>query len=467
MIEVARKFFVLLLVLAPLACTQEPVPPLSSPPSGTKTGNAQQPAPERQNVTAPWGQQVVKSEANDPSGNSKTFLQQPTRLLIFERPSEAIPIWRGHSHTKPALVIISQTPFLGTVPETFQAEANQLVMTADSKLLQAKATNQTTNPMLLPQQSVSAALTAQFFSEVIWVLPHQEKNEISLELFRKQLVDSGTLWPEEAATLNDEGGIFRGQVRGYPFTACRIDRLPRIDKPCLLHLDLSYFAGRYENEIVTPIFPLVHETLQTLRQARLRPLDVTLSLGNREDGVPLDIRFLKNLLADILQKPALLDQPLPELLAMRKEARYLETFFQTDGILTIYKSMGQLAPEDPSIQYDLYRAYWTAKEYETALQHLDKAVRLDPGYGVEYLHLAVKQLDKRNFDGGLEFLQKIARQEPNNPLIALQLAEVYLDTGKKEKALALINRLSEEQWSAIYFKEIPGILQEMRKKAGD
>lgn len=457
--EVARKFFVCLLTLTLLACTQEPAPELPKPPVKTKENSVRQP------MAAPWEHQPVKSEAKSTPGDSKIFLEQSMWLQIFERPSEAIPAWRVHSHARPVLIVVSQTPFLGTVPETFQAEANQLVMTADSKLLQTKATNQTTNPVLLPQQSVSAALTAQFFSEVIWVLPHQEKNEISLELFRKQLVDSGTLWPEEVATLKDENGVFRGQVRGYPFTACRIDRLPRINKPCLLHLDLSYFSGRYENEIVTPIFPLVHETLQMLRQAKLRPLDVTLSLGNREDGVPLEIRFLKNFLADILQKPAMLDQLLPQLLAMRKEARYLETFFQTDGILTIYKSMGTLAPEDPSVHYDLYRAYWTAKEYDPALQHLDKAVRLDPGYGVEYLHLAIKQLDRQNFEDGLDFLQKIARIEPNNPFIALQLAEAYLSTGKKEKALALINNLNREQWSAIYFKEIPEILKELQKKA--
>lgn len=456
-----QNFFLFLIILTISACNGE-----KTTEKRNSTGQADGAVKA---LSADHGEQksmgLPVNELSSQDAQKLVLLHQPLRLHLFELPSEAITVWRSYRQTVPTLIILSQTPLLGTIPEALQPEANNLVMTADSKILRTKASNHIAQPVLLPQQSVAAAITAKFFSEVIWILPHQEQGEISLELFRKQMVESGTLWPGEAATLTSEEGIFRGTVRGLPFTACTLVQLPTVTGPCLVHFDLSYFSASYDNEIITPLFSLVHETLTKLREAKLTTLAATLSLSNKEGGVPLEIRFLKDVLKDTMDNPALLDQPLSEKLTMRKDARHMETFFQTDTIITLYRYMEKIAPDDASVQYDLYRSYWNAKDFELALQHLSNAAMIDSGYGAEYQRLAAKEFEKERSLEGLEYLQSAARYDVNNPFISLQLAEAYILSGKKKEALVLIKSLMQEKWSKIYYQEIPQILEEMKKKA--
>jgi tetratricopeptide (TPR) repeat protein len=230
-------------------------------------------------------------------------------------------------------------------------------------------------------------------------------------------------------------------------------------------MDLTYFTALYRNEVVSPLFTLVHDTLSKLRLAKLKTLAATLSLSNLEGTVPLELRFLKAVLSDTLRNPSLLDQNLPELLSLRKDGRHMESFFQTDSILTIYRSMEKAAPNDPSVQYDLYRAYSLVKDIETALEHLDKAIALDPAYNIEYLSLAGKSVEKKNIDEGLAYLQIAAKNAPNDPFLQLQMAEAFLRLGKGVEAMALLKPLRQEHWSEIYYSEIPKMLEDMETRA--
>lgn len=426
---------------------------LASACNGEQAGN--KPAANRKTV----------GEKSASSTNTKLphiLLKEPVELITVELPPEIVPVWRKHLKEKPTLVLLSNNPLLGTIPKELSHEVATLVEQGHAGDFRNKARVRVANPILLPAQTLTATLQAGFFSQVMWIFPTTAaQDKISLDIFRQQLIESGSLQTEEAASLTVENGVFRGQLQGTPFLACSIQTLPKLTGPVALHLDLSYFSALYENEISTPIFSLVHHALLSIRKAQWPVIATSLSLSTSEGDVPLELRFLKNVLTKSFQDPSLLDQPLPELWSLRKDARYLETFFQIDPVLETYQAMASKAPQDASIQFDLYRAHWMDKTYGEALEHLAKAGALDSVYGLEYLNLVHQAMDEGNIEAALDLLTKASRLDPENPFIPLQMAETCLQADQAPKARLLIDALRKRKWSTIYYPEIPALLAEL------
>ena len=144
---------------------------------------------------------------------------------------------------------------------------------------------QTPDPLLLPAQTVTAALSAGFFSRLVWVAPLPPRGvEPDLEVFRRQLVEGGILGAEEAAGWSAAPGGVRGTTLGaeaaFLFHPERVREVA--SEPVFLHVDLSYFNVRYLDEIRTPIYELLRSTLESLRTGGLIPVGVTVSLSTAD-----------------------------------------------------------------------------------------------------------------------------------------------------------------------------------------
>lgn len=396
---------------------------------------------------------------------ARKLLQEPIEPALVELPSMAVAAWR-QTGGKPALLLLSNDPFLQPLPPKLTATALALVTTGSPAELTAFASYRRAAPRLLPFQSVRAALQNGLFSSLAWVFPTSDAAQTAdLETFRRQLLERQVLTREEADQLRLEQGVFRGEILGLPFQAGPLSAGQLPTERLQLHVDLSYFTPLYKDEVRTPVFEILRQSAGALAAANLQCAGASLSYSTNEGLLPLELRFLIANLSSLLQAPERLRAPLASPWKERGEALYLATFLQTDKVLEKNLQSLSSAPEDPAVHFDLYRSYRAAKQGLKALEHLALAVGLDRGYAMEYLALAASARDQKQPQQALEMLELARSSLPEDPFIPLQSLELLLEMGDKEAARPLVKALQGLPWSPVYFPDLPGRLQQLAEQA--
>ncbi len=394
------------------------------------------------------------------------LLQNSIAPALLELPTQALGQWRKFRGTKPALVLLSKDPFLQPIPAQLSKEALRLVAKGSDEELETKLFSQSSSPLLLPKMALSAAMRADLFSKVYWLLPSTAKIEqLSIEVFRQQLIASGLASKEEARGFTLADGIFSGSILGVSFKALHPSAVLKVKEPVVLHIDLSYFAPLYKDEVKTPVFALAYETLKQLRQASLQVLAVSLTAGNQTHDVPLGSRFILGVMDRLFKEPQLLDSPLPTGWEQRRQALLLPNFFKHDLERDTYLGLIKTAPADASLHYALYGAYRNLKQGNLALEALAQAVNLDPIYALEYLELAQTANKKNLPDQALRMLRLTADALPRNPFYQLYIAEALMAAGAAEQAGPLLSRLQQLPWSSVYYPDMQQKLEAMEKAA--
>jgi hypothetical protein len=394
---------------------------------------------------------------------SKTILllQEPVESELGELPVDALPVWRRHAGNRPTLVLLSNDPFLQPIPPSLQAAVRELVLNGSQQDLQQKTAPRSPDPLLLPLMAVSAAIDAELFAKIVWVLPaNPDAKNISLATFKQQLLDYGGVTANEAESfvLTAENA-FAGKVRGIPLVATFPTNLPQLSGPVLVHVDISFFSPFYKNEIKTPLFPIVYSSLDAMRQLAYPALAVTISTSNESGLLPVETRFLGHVVQRLFLEPSLLDQALPENWGRKKDILYLENLFQPERMLENALLMVKNAPNDADAHYALYQAYRDNKDGNKALESLTQAVKLDRGYALEYFSLALLAQEKKRPDQAVHMLKLAAAAFPENPFIPFDLAKAYLHVGQNDKSLAIIKKLQQVSWSEIYY---PSMREDLR-----
>lgn len=389
---------------------------------------------------------------------------QPLRV---ELAAAALPFWREFQNLKPALVLMSFDPFLKPIPADQTQRAVELVQQGSADDFARHGSYFRADPVILPNQTLSAAIDAGLFSKIYWVFPAKiTPEQLDLAKFCEQMIEAGFFTAEEAAALTlKEGSIF-GTLRGLPIEAIHYLAFPDVDEPMVLHIDLSYFQGLYDNEITTPLYDLIHQTGTTLNRSGWKPLVTTLSYSTMEGEIALETRFVISNLADILANPSMLDaESMPATWDLRAKGLHAADMFTESKKRELYREAAELAPTDPTTLYDLFQAQFVAKELDQALTTLDRAVALDPGYAATYLALADMALKDSNAPITLKLLTKAKPYFPYNPFIDLQRADLLLQKGESKAAIELLEALKKEHWSSIYRSEMPGVIDNMLQAA--
>jgi tetratricopeptide (TPR) repeat protein len=387
---------------------------------------------------------------------------------LVELATHALPFWRDCRDEKPALVLMSFDPFLQPIPTVLRDRARELVLTGTPGDIDRHGGLNRPDPVVMPTQALSAALEAGLFSRIYWVFPAKvDPTQLNLETFREQMVKAEFFSEAEAQELTLTQGTFSGQLRGVPFKAVHYSKLPDIDVdgPLVLHVDLSFFRGLYDDEIKTPLYDLIHQSALQILESGWQPLTLTLSYSTLQGAISLDTRFVLTNLAQVLRDPSLLDGDMPQPWQLRAEALYAADMFTESKKLELYQQAAKLAPQDPTAAYDLFQVHFMARELDEALLALERAVALDPGYGAAYLRLTSMALEDGNVEMALALLEKAAAVFPANPFIPLQRADLLLQTGRGEAALSLLEPLLEKNWSPTYHPDIRKTLVEMKEVA--
>ena len=392
-----------------------------------------------------------------------TLLNEPTPVYRFETTAEALSVWRQAAE-RPTLLLLSNNPHLQTVPEELRKQVSILINKADAADLAMATTDRNSDPLLLPGMAVDAALRSNLFQKLIWVLPLRDPGqELSLEKFTDQLAKSGLANEQEKATLSLAEGAFNGTLRDTAFTATALPLLQDPAQPVIVHIDLSYFQPLYKNEIATPLLDIVFNTLAALKKMHLQTLAVTFSYGHLDSQISLNVRFLGDIIAYLIEDPTRLDQPIPVNWQRQRDALYLSNFFKKEEVRKLYEAQDKDAPGEAWIKFNLYRSAAEHKEGKKALDYLAEAVSLDSLYALEYTELSNVAYEKGRPDVALHMLTLASETFSHDPFIKLQMAQIAHELGENEKATQLLNQLRNLNWSEFYYPQTPQYLAELEE----
>jgi len=401
-----------------------------------------------------------------PEIKTATLLVDSINVTLVETATAALPLWRDHASHKPALMLFSNDPFLTPVPEPLHDEVMDLVRSGKPAQIKARAVDISPNPLLMHPMAVDAALKAGFFSQLIWILPLKADEPLpAMDVLRQKMLDTGLLSQSEAKSFSAEGEHYTAVLRGIPVTIGTLAHIPRPKNPAWIHFDLSLFKPLYKNEVSTPLYPLVLDTLKKIRAASISSVGATISQSNLGGAISLKVRFLGKDLSHLLEFPASIDEDLPELQFRRSQNLYLEHFVKKEEILENCLHMEILAPEDASVKFDLYYANREMQRGKQALKFLEKAVVLDPMYAYEYVYLAETAVEKKRPAAALDMLEKARKTFPDNPVIRIMEADINIGLGRRETAVDLLDQLQSLPWSKVYDQDEPGRLENMKKSA--
>lgn len=400
---------------------------------------------------------------------AKRLMQDAIEAIRVERPSEAVPAWRDMAEgQQPTLLLMSLHPFLQPLAEEQIDDVTTLVASGSAEDFRKRGSYYRVNPAFISTQALSAALTQNLFSQIIWVFPTTDPQQVELETFRKQFVSAGFMSEAEGEALTFKHGVFSGKVRGVPFSALPASALEPFESPAILHVDLSYFKGMYTNDIKTPLYTLLRQTAKRLQEIDCRVKGVTLSYSTIEGELSLDTRFLINRLASLLADPGLLDTKMLPHWELHSEAIYTVNFYLESKVNELYERGVAEAATDPALRYGLAQRYLRDGDLGKALAQIDKAVEQDPGYAAAYLDLAGRGADGGDFKTAVILLEKARQTFPDNPFITMQLAKILIENKTPGPALALVEELQKLPWSPVVHQDIPKILEDLASyKPGD
>lgn len=397
-----------------------------------------------------------------PEFKTTLLLQEPIRPTLLETSTEALWTWRGYSSSKPTLVLIANNPLLQQIPTSMKGATQKLIRSEAKQDFMDLGLASRPNPVIFPQMALSAALENNLFDRVVWILAATKDQQVSRERFLEKMLALGDITEEEAKTFSIQNGVLTGRLRETTFTVAHYQDMPPIEEPVIIHFEMDFFPPLYTNEMKTPLYPLVYEVLTNLRNKNYKALDATISHGNLGSDLPLQIRFLGNLIDTIMADPGKLGSPPSTNEKRHSQALYLENFLQKEMIRDLYLSMEESAPEDASVKYALFQTARRFREGNKALDYLEQAVALEPVYALEYLALAESALEQNLPGQAIDMLELAAKIFPDNPFIDLRQAEILLKNGHQVEAGSILDRLEKLPWSQVYHPEIPVIIKRMK-----
>ena len=99
-----------------------------------------------------------------------------------------------------------------------------------------------------------------------------------------------------------------------------------------------------------------------------------------------------------------------------------------DAILRFSETLSE-EPKNMMAQHNLAYAYELSAEYEKAGDEYEKVMAQNPNSNISRLNLALMRIQARDFNGGLEELQELHSEEPNNIGVILYLCRGLIARG--------------------------------------
>ena len=396
----------------------------------------------------------------------RAIFREAVSPMSFELATGALSVWRSYSAIRPALVLFASHPMLTPTSAELRDDIGRLIATASDQEIIRRGRATASDTLLVSPQTVSAALDAKIFSEIVVVLSTREAPDaVSLEKFVKRATEAGFLTTAEGTALTLNGSTISGTVRGIPLRIAHPDGLPPVNGPMLLHVDLGYFKESYANEVKTPIYDLIYQFATSVRDAGYQPTATTLSYSNQEVGYALTSRFVLRDLAQIMLHPEYLAGDTPASWKLRASALYASIMFNEAEAQNMTVHAAKETPGDAAALFDLALLHFQHAEPELGFQVLDQAVAIDPGFAPAYVELADQGQSMGQWGKSFELLNKAVSALPNDHELRVRYAGDLIQRGRTAEARPHLETLQQLTWSDIYHKGMPETLLRMQEAA--
>jgi tetratricopeptide (TPR) repeat protein len=235
-------------------------------------------------------------------------------------------------------------------------------------------------PAYNADNTVFAATKLGLVKDVYWVVPSLTSlSQESLDGFKEYLKKTYPAQTKEFDQLRLDGNSAKGTINGIPVFIVSLQDLPKIDKPVLLDIDLSFFSNIYQDENKTRILSLVSGFFKTLQESGLQSDMVTISASNKNGLVPYKFRFLADYFVELFANPKMLDGTPPKLWLDRADAWKMEQRSFKEAI-PLYNNILKEFPKDAATHYDLSYAYLKEGNMEASRKEFNQAAALQAGY---------------------------------------------------------------------------------------
>lgn len=115
-----------------------------------------------------------------------------------------------------------------------------------------------------------------------------------------------------------------------------------------------------------------------------------------------------------------------------------------DRAVTAFEKMAGIYPKLPAVYFELARSLAAAGKVSQAIDRLNQAVTLAPGYADAALMLASLSIRKGDLNGSVVLLKKLSQQRPDLAPARLLLADAYRAQGHPDDALAIYREVEEQ-----------------------
>lgn len=236
---------------------------------------------------------------------------------------------------------------------------------------------------------------------------------------------------EDRETLRLSNGSIVGAIEGMPLALYTIAGLPKLESgEFLLALDTSFLPALYRNEVKTPMVDLAWKLVLTLADRGISAKRAVLFDAVGREDFPLEQGYLAALVREMLSNPGRFSGALPEKWRMLKAAESAWFFAQYADGMALFRRYLEEAPEDASACYKIAMMAMRDLDVDMALQWVDKAVEADPLYKRAFAEMGKHLFRKELFDGVERVLLAGLSRFPKDPLLATNLAALYISRGE-------------------------------------
>ncbi len=304
----------------------------------------------------------------------------PIKVQLLEQENFNIPYWTQNGAKDRTLVHISYMDGLAPLDENILKSLKDTAGKGDSDKLLSMGNVSDGKPAYSAENTVFAATRLGLVKDVYWVIPSLTSlTKESLDGFKEHLKKTYPSQSQEFDKLVLNGKVASGTISGIPVFIVSLQDLPKIDKPVLLDIDLSFFSDIYLDEKKTRILSLVSGFFKTLQESGLSSDMVSISASNKNGLVPYKFRFLADYFAELFANPKMLNGAPPKLWLDRADAWKMEQRSFKEAI-PLYLTLLKEYPKDAATHYDLAYAYLKVGQKEAASKELDAAAALKAGY---------------------------------------------------------------------------------------
>jgi hypothetical protein len=346
--------------------------------------------------------------------------KDPVKQVIkVESNVEALNAWAASNARASVLVHIDSSDDMAVFPASRMKDMEDAAARLERRSANAL---EGIGPLVESGGTVSLGYMAGMYKRVIWVVPAiRPVGEDPVDVYKNFLVTRRGFPAAAVSDFKAEGKFITGTIAGVPLTITRLDDLTLAEgENAIIDIDLCYFPAM---KLVSRSYRTGTKSLldfvRELGKRNVKTKIVTVNLSNRNNMVPMDLRFYGDAIREALAKPGALLPPLPAKWQGMIQAEDSLGAKRYASAAAIYADLLGSEKNDAGLYFLLAIARGFEDKGPECRTALLEAYRLDGEYLRGFFQLARVLADAGKLNAGIEIL--------DTPYLAKITAPVEMD----------------------------------------